>query len=66
MDNTPEEKFIVLVNEEEQYSLWPSFKEVPLGWTKVLNASTKAECQEYVRKVWIDMRPKSLRQLVDA
>jgi MbtH protein len=50
----------VLVNEEGQHSLWPSWKEVPAGWTIVLKADTRAACLDYVEKNWTDMRPKSL------
>lgn len=53
--------FMVLANSEEQYSLWPSFAEVPDGWTVVHAESTRAEAVEYVEKHWTDMRPKSLR-----
>lgn len=50
----------VLINEEEQYSLWPSFREVPQGWTIVHRSDTRAACLEYINKHWTDMRPKSL------
>jgi len=50
----------VLINEEEQYSLWPSFREVPQGWTIVHRSDTRAACLEYINQHWTDMRPKSL------
>ncbi|MGW5733510.1 MULTISPECIES: MbtH family protein [Streptomyces] len=53
--------FLVLANAEEQYSLWPSFADVPDGWTVVHDKSTRAEAVEYVEQNWTDMRPKSLR-----
>ena len=53
-------KFIVLVNSEGQYSLWPSFAVVPRGWTIVLQAAERQVCLEYVKEHWTDMRPKSL------
>lgn len=56
--------FFVLVNDEEQHSLWPTFKEVPGGWTIVFGADGQASrqaCLEYVEESWTDMRPKSLR-----
>lgn len=56
--------FLVLRNTEEQYSLWPSFAEVPEGWTVVLQESTRAEAVGYVEQHWSDMRPKSLRDRV--
>jgi len=56
-------KFYVLVNDEEQHSLWPTFKQVPGGWTVVFGADGQAgrqECLDYVEQNWTDMRPKSL------
>ena len=50
----------VLINDEGQYSLWPSFKQVPQGWTIVKNSGTRAACLEYINQNWTDMRPKSL------
>jgi len=53
--------FFVLVNDEEQHSLWPSFADVPAGWTVVHGEAPRAECLEYIEKNWTDIRPKSLR-----
>ncbi|WP_405161494.1 MbtH family protein [Nocardia sp. NBC_01499] len=58
--------FHVLTNEEEQYSLWPVFAEVPSGWKIVLGEASRADCIEYVEKSWKDMRPKSLREAMHA
>ncbi|NKQ23129.1 MbtH family protein [Streptomyces galbus] len=52
--------FLVLVNEEGQHSLWPSFAEVPAGWTVVLGPSDRQTCLAYVEEHWTDMRPLSL------
>ncbi|GHD54302.1 MbtH family protein [Streptomyces galbus] len=52
--------FLVLVNEEGQHSLWPSFAEVPAGWTVVLGQSDRQTCLAYVEEHWTDMRPLSL------
>ncbi len=49
----------VLVNDEGQHSLWPSFKEVPQGWTIVLRSDSRAACVAYINEHWTDMRPKS-------
>ena len=54
-------KFRVLVNEEEQYSLWLEGMDIPRGWTDCGVAGDKKTCLDYVGKVWTDMRPKSLR-----
>ncbi|MDQ3402908.1 MAG: MbtH family protein [Actinomycetota bacterium] len=52
--------FLVLVNDEGQHSLWPSFATVPAGWTIAHGEARRAECLEYVERNWTDMRPKSL------
>jgi uncharacterized protein YbdZ (MbtH family) len=58
--------FFVLVNDEEQHSLWPSFSDVPDGWRVVYGEATRAECLEYTEQNWSDIRPKSLRDSVAA
>ena len=55
-----QEMYLVLVNHEEQYSLWPSYKPIPLGWEAVGKERTKEECIAYIEEVWTDMRPLSL------
>ena len=52
----------VVMNHEEQYSIWPADRENALGWTDVGKSGTRAECLEYIKEVWTDMRPKSLRE----
>lgn len=52
----------VVVNHEEQYSIWPSERENPLGWRDVGKSGTKTECLDYIQEVWTDMRPLSLRR----
>ncbi|MBL1068996.1 MbtH family protein [Streptomyces sp. 7-21] len=52
--------FLVLVNHEGQYSLWPAFAEVPEGWEVVHGKDTRQNCLDYIEKNWTDMRPKSL------
>lgn len=56
----------VVVNHEEQYSIWPDFKDVPAGWRDVGRSGTKDECLKYIEEVWTDMRPLSLRKKMDA
>lgn len=58
--------YVVLINDEEQYSLWPRNQDVPPGWRSVDFMGTKEECMKYVDEVWTDMRPKSLRDKMDA
>ncbi|WP_370962895.1 MbtH family protein [Amycolatopsis sp. cg9] len=52
--------FLVLVNAENQHSLWPSTVDVPAGWRAVHGEDTRAACLEYVEKNWTDLRPASL------
>jgi MbtH protein len=56
----------VLRNDEDQYSLWPADHDVPAGWYLVGKQGTKDECSAYVDEVWTDMRPRSLRERMDA
>lgn len=56
----------VLVNAEDQYSLWPEFADVPAGWDIVLRSASRAECLDYVNEHWTDMRPKSLVDAMSA
>jgi MbtH protein len=53
-------RFVVLVNDEGQHSLWPVFADVPPGWTVVYGENDRQGCLAYVEASWTDMRPKSL------
>ena len=55
----------VVVNHEEQYSLWPADRENPLGWMEVGKSGAKTECLAYIKEVWTDMRPLSLRKKME-
>ncbi|MCC5615043.1 MbtH family protein [Nostoc sp. CHAB 5836] len=52
----------VVVNHEEQYSIWPSERENPVGWQDAGKNGLKQECLDYIKEVWTDMRPLSLRK----
>ncbi|MGW7446187.1 MbtH family protein [Kitasatospora sp. NPDC054795] len=54
--------FLVLRNNEEQYSLWPAFAAVPEGWTVALENTDRAAALEWVESHWTDLRPRSLRE----
>jgi MbtH protein len=54
--------FEVVVNHEEQYSIWPADRDPPAGWRKAGKSGVKAECLAYINEVWSDMRPLSLRK----
>ena len=58
--------YCVVMNHEEQYSIWPADREKPLGWKAVGKTGPKAECLAYIKEVWTDMRPLSLRKKMDA
>ncbi|MFJ8959774.1 MbtH family protein [Lentzea sp. NPDC102401] len=59
-------RYTVVVNHEEQYSIWPTYREVPSGWREVGVTGTKSECLSHVETVWTDMRPLSLRRAMGA
>lgn len=56
------EVFVVLVNGEGQYSVWPAGHDIPEGWSRVGPMGSKAECLAFIEANWKDMRPKTLRQ----
>jgi MbtH protein len=59
-------EFLVLVNDEGQYSLWPVWREVPSGWTPVGPKGAREACLSYIEEQWTDMRPKSLIAAMEA
>jgi MbtH protein len=62
----PDGTFFVLVNDEEQYSLWPAFAEVPRGWRCVHGPDDRAACLDHIERNWTDMRPRSLVEAMRA
>ena len=58
--------YSVVVNDEEQYSIWFAGRELPSGWRTVGKSGTKQECLDYIKEVWTDMRPLSLRKHMEA
>lgn len=56
----------VVINHEEQYSIWPTERENPAGWRDVGKQGQKADCLAYIDEVWTDMRPLSLRKQMEA
>ncbi|GJG95408.1 MbtH family protein [Cupriavidus pauculus] len=57
--------FLVLVNHEEQYSIWPDYKPVPGGWRLDGFSGNKQACLDHIERVWTDMRPLSLRRFME-
>jgi MbtH protein len=58
--------YTAVINHEEQYSIWPADRELPLGWTAVGTPGRKEEVLAWIEEVWTDMRPKSLREKMAA
>jgi MbtH protein len=58
-------RYKVVVNHEEQYSIWPADRGIPLGWREAGKSGDKAECLAYIKQAWTDMRPLSLRKRMD-
>lgn len=58
-------QYNVVVNDEEQYSIWPAERGLPFGWREVGKSGSKAECLNYIKEVWTDMRPLSLRKRME-
>ena len=57
--------YVAVVNGEEQYSIWPADRELPLGWSDAGKRGTKAEVLAWIEEVWTDMRPRSLRERME-
>ena len=57
--------YVAVVNIEEQYSIWPTDREIPLGWRAADKRGKREDCLAYVREVWTDMRPLSLRKRME-
>ena len=64
MDETTDHEMVyrVVISDEERYSIWPDYKEIPWGWRADAKSGSKQECLDYIKEVWTDMRPLSLRQ----
>lgn len=66
MDNEEDTRiYTVVINHEEQYSIWFADREIPLGWRAVGKSGTEPECLAYIEDVWTDMRPLSLRKQME-
>lgn len=70
MDNTdnplPEIQYLVVINDEGRYSIWPDYQDMPWGWRAEGFSGERQACLDHIEKVWTDMRPISLRQAMDA
>jgi MbtH protein len=61
----PDAEYAVLINDEGQYSLWPSFADVPAGWSVVRQGTSREDCLNYINEHWTDMRPLSLQRAME-
>jgi MbtH protein len=61
IDQDDATEYYVVINGEEQYSIWPSTRPLPAGWSTVGEPGPKAKCLDYIERTWVDMRPRSLR-----
>ncbi|SBU98638.1 MbtH protein [Streptomyces sp. Ncost-T6T-1] len=56
----PDGQYYALINDEGQYSLWPSFVQIPEGWSVAQGPASREACLEFIGEVWTDLRPTSL------
>ena len=65
IDQTDQKRFKVVVNHQEQYSIWFADRESPHGWSEAGKEGTKTECLAFIKTVWTDLRPRSLRESME-
>ncbi|GAA1106984.1 MbtH family protein [Pseudonocardia alni] len=65
-DQQLHDQWLVVINDEEQYSIWPAGRDVPGGWHAVGETRDRSACLAHIEEVWTDMRPKSLRDRIAA
>ncbi|CEK11612.1 MbtH family protein [Legionella hackeliae] len=65
LKDSNKEDYIVLVNDEGQYSIWPKHKKIPLGWRSSDKEGVREDCLKYIAEAWIDMTPNSLRKRIN-
>lgn len=58
-------RYVVVINDEEQYSIWPADKDLPAGWRAEGMEGPKSDCLDHIERVWTDMRPASIRRSSD-
>lgn len=66
MPGEDDEQFRVVINHEEQYSIWPVDRDLPAGWNETGVRGTREQCLTHIEEVWTDMRPLTLRKWMDA
>lgn len=61
MSDNDDTVYLVVLNDEEQYSIWPEYRDIPEGWVTDGFKGSKESCLDHIEEVWTDMTPKSLR-----
>lgn len=56
--------YLALVNDENQYSLWPAFADIPAGWKIAYGEDSRSDCLDFIERNWTDMRPKSVSERI--
>jgi MbtH protein len=64
-DSSDQQRYAVVRNHEDQYSIWPADAEPPAGWAREGTTGTREECLRHIDRVWTDMRPRSLRERME-
>lgn len=64
-DDDDTREYVVVMNHEEQYSIWFADREIPAGWRDMGKRGTRKECLDHIEEVWTDMRPLSLRKAME-
>ena len=64
-DSDTDDIYVVVINAEEQYSIWPKWKAIPAGWRSAEVEGAQSHCLDYIERTWTDMRPLSLRRRMD-
>jgi MbtH protein len=64
-DDQDDTVYRAVVNDEEQYSIWPVDRDLPAGWSDAGRSGTKRQCLDYIKETWTDLRPLSLRRSMD-
>lgn len=64
-DRDEAQEYYVVINDEEQHSIWLTSREMPRGWRPIHGPAAKEACLAYIAEHWTDMRPKSLREAMD-
>ena len=66
MSDVDGRRYLVVVNDEEQYSIWAADQEIPSGWRAEGTEGDRAHCLDHINRVWTDMRPRSVREYLSA